>query len=187
MIVKIRAAKRSVERADSNLGGNLTGGLGGDLNVYQFDLNVPGKPLLTIAECRHDKGSAQTFSQDGQALPTRPCPLKPMSDVPTWMCSSIHNCGWRGNNPIVQAQGHVCRKCQKRPAVQTPPSDSWAQVNVNECVTCKFAGPSIVGTHGDRQRIVDAFRAELLRDPDLGEGERSLDTWEILWDTVRVV
>lgn len=161
-------------------------GLGGDRDVFAYDLDVPGQ-LTLIAECHHDAACGTAITQ-GQVLPSRPCPLKVMGDVPQWMCVAIHDCRWRGDNPLAQTEKPVvvCPRCKKRPAVQTPDNERFAQIRVDDCVSCPHAGNAVIGLEEDRAKVVEAFKQALANDADLSPEDRELGRWEILWQTTTV-
>tara|TARA_Y100000310_G_C20560288_1_gene752705 strand:- start:426 stop:947 length:522 start_codon:yes stop_codon:yes gene_type:complete len=155
-------------------------GLGGEREVYQYDLDVTN-PLLLIAECQHDNVCGTTITQ-GQALPSRPCPIKPTPDAVQWMCTGLHTCGWRGNNPT----GGNCPKCQRRPVSPTPEHVRFAPMRIDACVDCPHASTAVIGLETDRNRVVEAFKQALATDADLATEDREIHRWEILWGQTTV-
>ena len=165
-------------------------GLGGDRDVFMYDLDVPDNILL-LAECHHARACG-TVMPEGHALPSRPCPLKPMSDVPHWMCVAMHDCRWRGNNPASRrnAAGEetaMCPKCQTRNAVPTPDNECFALIQVTGCVGCEHAGNAVIGSDDDRSKVTEAFKKELAADVDLSPEDIDYRRWEILWSQTQVV
>ena len=178
--VNVRFTRASAEVPDGL-------GLGGDREVFQYDLDIPD-PVLLVAECHHDSACGTSVVQ-GRRLPSRPCPILPLADAAQWMCTGLHACGWRGNNPdkAVSTSGmYMCPKCKRRAAVSTADHVRFAPMQVDACVDCPHASIPVIGLETDRSRIVDAFAEALNIDVDLTAEDRALHRWEILWGQTTV-
>lgn len=177
MILSIKATRKSQTMQDMP---DSEGGRG--TKIYEFEVPFDGPAPTVIVDC----GSAHAFDLfqvRGDALPHRPCPLRPKGAVAGPDGPPVN---W------IDETGRLKASCfQPTPDRKLSPSDLFVVVGINACNACPKATGGTVGLKNEQDAILAAFHAQLGHEDftgfELDDADRDASKWKIDFSEVEII